>query len=124
MTRRLLAIENVHTDILKKLGGGHTDVVDEVIAAVEATTVVVVGMKQNPFVKKARKLLDAQNVSFKYLEYGSYFNFWKPRLAIKMWSGFNTFPQVFVNGTLIGGYSDTKRLVESGALTELLKTSD
>lgn len=124
MTRRLLPAENVHASVNDKLGGGYTEVLDEVISTVQGNPVVIVGMKQNPFVKKARKLLEEQNVAFKYLEYGSYFNNWHKRLAIKMWSGFSTYPQVFVNGTLVGGYSDTKRLVDSGALSELLKKAD
>jgi hypothetical protein len=37
-------------------------------------------------------------VAHTYLEYGSYFSKWKERLAIKLWSGWPTFPQVFVDG--------------------------
>ena len=32
----------------------------------------VVGMRMNPFPKKARRLLDAAGLAYKYLEYGSY----------------------------------------------------
>jgi glutaredoxin-related protein len=124
MTRRLLPIENVHADLHDKLGGGYADVIEEVVTTVQNSPVVIVGMKQNPFVKKARKLLEEQKVEFKYLEYGSYFNNWHKRLAIKMWSGFNTYPQVFVNGTLVGGYSDVKRLIDGGVFAELVKKTD
>ena len=43
----------------------------EVQAAIGANPIVVVGMRQNPFPKKARKLLDAAGLAYKYLEYGS-----------------------------------------------------
>ena len=64
---------------------------------------IVVGMSQNAHVPKVRNALDEAGVAYTYLEYGSYFSKWRERLAIKLWSGWPTFPQVFVNGTLIGG---------------------
>ncbi|MFT3771848.1 MAG: glutaredoxin [Minicystis sp.] len=94
----------------------HRAVVDEVAAAVAKDRVVVVGMAQNPFVKRARKLLDEAGVPFTYLEYGSYLSKWKERLAIKLWAGFPTFPMVFVEGTLVGGTSELKKLQADGKL--------
>jgi len=94
----------------------HRPIVDEVIAAVGREHLVVVGMKQNPFVKKARKLLAASGVPFTYLEYGSYFSKWKERLAIKLWAGFPTFPMVFLDGTLIGGHAQLVELHTAGGL--------
>jgi monothiol glutaredoxin len=77
-------------------------------------------MAQNPFPGKACKALDAIGQGYKYLGYGSYFSEWKPRSALKMWTGWPTFPMVFVKGTLVGGYSDLKALIESGELKKLL----
>ncbi len=94
----------------------HRDVVDEVAAAVAKDHIVVVGMAQNPVVKKARKQLDTAGLPFTYLEYGSYFSQWKRRLAIKLWAGFPTFPMVFVDGTLIGGNSELEKLRADGKL--------
>jgi glutaredoxin-related protein len=59
-------------------------------------------------------------VTYKYLEYGSYLSQWKTRLAIKLWSGFPTFPQVYVNGTLIGGEDLTKAALADGSLESQL----
>jgi glutaredoxin-related protein len=100
----------VHPAIHKKLGGDQS-LLAEVQDAIGKYPVVVVGMKQNPFVKKARRLLVDRGVEFHYLEYGSYFSMWRARLGIKMWSGFQTFPQIFVAGTLIGGLTDLKKLL-------------
>jgi monothiol glutaredoxin len=88
----------------------------EVQAAVAANDIVVVGMRQNPFPKKARKLLDAAGLPYRYLEYGSYLGEWRRRLALKMWTGWSTFPMVFVKGVLIGGADDLARLIGSGEL--------
>ena len=40
----------------------------------------IVGMRQNPFPKKARKLLDAAGFAYTYMEFGSYFSGWKRRM--------------------------------------------
>ena len=92
----------------------YADTLGEVEAAIAANDVVVVGMAQNPHVKRVRTMLDAAGVKFHYLEYGSYLSEWGRRLAIKMWSGWPTFPQVYVKGELIGGADLTKAAIERG----------
>ncbi|MDP3275984.1 MAG: glutaredoxin [Deltaproteobacteria bacterium] len=100
----------------QKMAAYHRGVVDEVATTVARDKVVVVGMAQNPFVRKARALLASKGVKFTYLEYGSYFSQWKPRLAIKIWAGFPTFPMVFIDGMLVGGYTDVVALAEADKL--------
>ncbi|MCU0684554.1 MAG: glutaredoxin [Polyangiaceae bacterium] len=117
--RATLAPENVNPTAREIISNFHRSVVDEVARAVERDKVVVVGMAQNPFVKKARKSLDDAGVRFTYLEYGSYLSGWKPRLAIKLWSGFPTFPMVFVGGKLVGGNAELESLKAEGKLAEL-----
>jgi glutaredoxin len=114
--RPLLAAEKVSPEVQAIISSFHRNIVDEVAAAVARDPVVVVGMAQNPVVKAARKLLDEEGVTYKYLEYGSYFSKWKERLAIKLWSGFPTFPMVFMNGVLVGGNSELKKLKADGKL--------
>ena len=121
MPRQTLDETHLHPAIRDRIAGYHNEVVQEVRAAIAANPVVVVGMTQNPHPKRARALLDAQKISYKYLEYGSYFKDWHRRLALKMWSGWSTFPMVFVKGTLIGGADDLKRLSDAGELQGLLK---
>jgi monothiol glutaredoxin len=118
---RLLISENaVHPAIREKIADNHADVVKQVVSAVQQHPVVVVGMAGNPMVGKARKLLDAVGVTHRYLEFGSYFSQWRRRNALKMWSGWPTFPMVFVGGVLIGGADDLRQLVDSGELKKLL----
>jgi monothiol glutaredoxin len=92
------------------------DTIEQIRKAIDSTDVVVVGMAQNPHVKNVRKALEAAKVPFEYLEYGSYLSEWKRRLAIKMWSGWPTFPQVFVKGVLVGGEDLTKEALADGSL--------
>ena len=95
---------------------------EEVRSAVEANDVVVVGMGMNPFPAQARKALDAAGQPYKYLEYGNYLNTWRDRGALKMWTGWPTFPMVFVKGVLVGGYTDLTALIESGELKKMVGT--
>lgn len=117
---RLVFQGPVHSKIQAKQEHPHEDVVKEVATAVEQNDIVIVGMSQNPFCKRARKAAKATGKTFTYLEYGSYLSQWKPRLAIKMWSGWGTLPQVFVKGTLIGGATDLEALIASGEFERML----
>ncbi len=116
MTRPLLSPDKVSPAAAEVVSNFHRSTLDEVIATVARDPVVVVGMAQNPVVKRARKLLDAEGVKFTYLEYGSYFSQWKARLAIKLWAGFPTFPMIFIDGTLVGGASELEKLKAEGKL--------
>lgn len=117
MSRPALAADKIAAPVEALLASYHRAVVDEVAAAVARDHLVVIGMAQNPFVKKARRLLEAKKLPFTYLEYGSYVSQWKPRLAIKLWAGFPTFPMVFVDGSLIGGHAQLVELLEAGRLS-------
>ena len=116
MSRAILDTARVSADALAKISNFHADVLREIGEAVARDEVVVVGMSQNPHVKNVRVALKDAGIAFTYLEYGSYFSEWRKRLAIKMWSGWPTFPQVFVAGTLLGGEDLTKAAISSGAL--------
>lgn len=123
MNRDILDMTQIHSMIREKIANHQADILAEVKNAIADNPVVVVGMAQNPFPKKARKILDANGIEYKYLEYGSYFNTWRRRNALKMWSGWPTFPMIFVKGILIGGASELKQLVENGELAQMLSTS-
>ena len=100
----------------KKMEGFKSDILDEVRGALVAHKIVVVGMGLNPHVKRARKALDDVGATHHYLGYGSYTGGWKERLAIKMWSGWPTFPQVFVDGHLVGGANEIEALIANDGL--------
>ena len=119
-TRSILDTAHIHPAIRDRIANDHADIVREVQAAVDGNNIVVVGMKQNPFPRRARKALDARGVPYRYLEYGSYLSQWRRRNALKMWTGWPTFPMVFVKGVLIGGASDLERLLESEEFARML----
>jgi glutaredoxin-related protein len=110
----------IHPAAIEKMQSFHADVVREVEEAVAKHPVVVVGMAQNPHVRKVRRALGDAGIVFQYLEYGSYLSGWKKRLAIKLWSGWPTFPQVFVRGVLLGGEDLTKAAIADGTLKSRL----
>ena len=120
MSRAILPEERIDPAIRDAIATHHRDLVDEVEAAAAANDVLVVGMKQNPFPRRARKALEAHGVPFHYLEYGSYLNTWRRRNALKMWTGWPTFPMIFVKGVLIGGATDLEKLIGTGELARLL----
>jgi monothiol glutaredoxin len=120
MSRNLLDVARIHPAIRDKVASFNSDIVREVEGAIAQHKVVVVGMKQNPFPRKARKLLDSLGIAYHYLEYGSYLSLWKRRLALKMWTGWSTFPMVFVRGELIGGYNELQAMADSGELKRLV----
>jgi glutaredoxin-related protein len=120
MTRSILDESHIHPAIRETISNHNADIVREVQAAIAANDVVVVGMKQNPFPRKARQALDAAGLPYKYLEYGSYFNDWRRRNALKMWSGWPTFPLGFVTGVLVGGAGELGRLIQRGELKQML----
>ena len=118
--RPILPEDKIHPAVREKVATNRMDYVHQVQAAMAANAVVVVGMGINPMPKKARKLLDEAGVAYKYLEYGSYLSEWRQRNAIKMWTGWPTFPQIFVKGSLVGGADDLQKLIASGELKKLL----
>ena len=120
MPRPILDESAIHPAIRDAVGGHHRDTVDEVRRAVAEHAVVVVGMRQNPHPRRARRALRRAGVDHHYLEYGSYFSQWRRRNALKMWTGWPTLPIVFVKGTLVGGADDLVRLIDSGELARLL----
>ena len=123
-TRPALDPSRIAPPAAEKLQAFHAATLDEVAKAVEAHPIVVVGMAQNPHVKNVRKALKEANLEFHYLEYGSYFSEWQKRLAIKLWSGWPTFPQVFVRGVLIGGEDLTKAALADGTLQARATATD
>ena len=120
MPRHVLDESRIHPSIRETVAKHHSHMVDQVEAAIVKHSVLVVGMALNPMPKKARAALDAAGIAHGYWEFGSYFNTWRERNALKMWTGWPTFPMVFVKGELVGGATDVQALIASGALKKML----
>lgn len=120
MPRHVLPESDIHPAVRESVSGHHRAVVEAVRQAVASNDVVVVGMRVNPYPRKARALLQAAGIPHAYLEYGSYLSGWRDRTALKMWCGWPTLPMVFVKGALVGGFSNLKTLRDSGELARML----
>jgi len=120
MPRQVLDESSLHPAIRDKVANLNADIVHNVQAAAASNAVLVVSMAFNSPGKAACKALAAAGVPYHYLEYGSYLGQWRRRNALKMWTGWPTFPMIFVKGQLIGGESDLRKLIESGELKRLL----
>jgi monothiol glutaredoxin len=119
-TRAIFDQDKIHPAAAGKVEGYQAELIERVRGLVSQHDVVVVGMSMNPFPGRARNLLEQQGVAYEYLGLGSYFSQWRVRLGLKMWTGWPTFPMIFVKRTFIGGYSELRRLVDSGELAQLL----
>lgn len=120
MPRNILDESQIHPAVRQKVAELHANTVRDVMAATAAHAVVVVGMGQNPFPRRARRALDGAGIAYHYMGYGSYLSQWRRRTALKMWTGWPTFPMVFVKGMLIGGANDLEALIASGELKRML----
>ena len=120
MPRPILEEARIHPAIRERVATNRTDIVKEVEAAIAGNEIVVVGMRQNPAPRRARRVLDAAGIAYKYLEYGSYLSDWRRRTALKMWTGWQTFPMVFVKGVLVGGAAEVSTLIASGEMAKRL----
>ena len=122
MPRPVLPEASIHPSIRQRVADYQGAIVREVQEAAAKHAVLVVGMRQNPFPRKARKALDGAGIAHHYLEYGSYLGDWRRRGALKMWTGWPTFPMIFVKSGLIGGFDDLQVLLSNGELKRLLGT--
>ncbi len=84
----------------------HPALVQQIENAIQKNNYVVVGMALNPHCSRACKALDQKQLKYEYIEVGGYLSKWKERLALKMWSGWPTYPIVFSKGQLLGGCND------------------
>jgi monothiol glutaredoxin len=120
MPRSTLSETQLHPAIRERVAGHFSSTVAEVQLALTQHAVVVVGMRQNPVCRKARRALQDAGVVHHYMEYGSYLSEWRRRNALKMWTGWPTLPMVFVKGVLVGGFDDLAQLMASGEFKRLL----
>ena len=116
-----LVLEELDEGIRDKVFDDYQETVQEVRDAVANNAIVVVGMEYNPHCYRARKMLNEAGIAFTYLGYGGYTKEWRRRTAIKMWSGWHTFPHVFVRGVLVGGADQLQAMIASGELQRRLE---
>lgn len=82
-----------------------------------AREIVVYTTDRCPFCIRAKRLLDSKGLSYEEINLGR-----DPdgRAQLVGKTGMMTFPQILIDGTLIGGYEETAAAAASGRLDELL----
>ena len=119
--RKVLSADRVSSGLQNTIQNFYPNIVEQVEQEIQKNNVVIVGMRGNHFVKKAMRNLNGWSIPFKYVEVGSYFSKYNERVTLKMWTGFSTFPMIFINGVLIGGNSDLETEKNQGNLESLLQ---
>lgn len=61
---------------------------------------------------------------FVCLKDGRSLSMWRPRCALKMWTGWPTSPMIFVKGVLVGGVIELQALISSGDFRGMLRHAD
>lgn len=72
------------------------------------------------YCKKAKKLFEHMNVNYTAVELDLNENGSQIQDVLEQMTGGRTVPRVFVNGTFVGGATDTQRLHEEGKLLPLI----
>ncbi|XP_039113426.1 glutaredoxin 2 [Hyaena hyaena] len=102
------------------LGKSATAPVNQIQETISDNCVVIFSKTSCSYCTMAKKLFHDMNVNYKVveldlLEYGSQF-----QDALYKMTGERTVPRIFVNGTFIGGATDTHRLHKEGKLLPLV----
>ncbi|NXJ64237.1 GLRX2 protein, partial [Rostratula benghalensis] len=72
------------------------------------------------YCKMAKKLFDDMNINYTAVELDTNTNGSQFQDILQQMTGARTVPRVFVNGTFVGGATDTKKLHEEGKLLPLV----
>ncbi|XP_032728784.1 glutaredoxin 2 [Lontra canadensis] len=102
------------------LGKSATAPVNQIQETISDNCVVIFSKTSCSYCTMAKKLFHDMNVKYKVveldmLEYGSQF-----QDALYKMTGERTVPRIFINGTFIGGATDTHRLHKEGKLLPLV----
>jgi len=109
--------------VRKHIATTHREAIEEIKQAIKVEDVVIVGVQMNPFVTRAAIALHDSGFPHKIINFGSLVSSLDVQLAIKMWTGWPSFPQIFVKGVLIGGYDDLVVEITHGIIRQRLTQS-
>jgi len=80
--------------------------------------VVIYSKSHCPYCDRAKNLLKKKGVSYEEINVDGKF---EELDALKKRTGLQTVPQIFIDDTLVGGYTDLAALDQSGKLDPMLK---
>ncbi|XP_027550532.1 glutaredoxin 2 isoform X1 [Neopelma chrysocephalum] len=82
--------------------------------------VVIFSKTTCPYCKMAKKLFEGLNVNYTAVELDTNMNGSLFQDVLEQMTGGRTVPRVFINGTCVGGATDTQRLHDEGKLLPLV----
>ncbi|XP_014798883.1 PREDICTED: glutaredoxin 2 isoform X2 [Calidris pugnax] len=94
--------------------------VNQIQEIISANCVVIFSKTTCYYCKMAKKLFDDMNVNYTAVELDMNTNGSQFQDILHQMTGARTLPRVFVNGTFVGGATDTKKLHEEGKLLPLV----
>lgn len=106
-----------HVHVINKQ---YTDLLTNLSIKIETDTIVVLDMSNGTYMEKIQSIFRMKGLEIDLQEFGTPFTKKNEREAIKAWSGWQTFPQIFVNGYLIGGYIELKKSFDDGSLDKII----
>ncbi|XP_036998796.2 glutaredoxin 2 [Artibeus jamaicensis] len=114
------AASRMGSSMSSSLGKPAATPVSQIQETISDNCVVIFSKTSCSYCTMAKKLFQDMNVNYKVveldmLEYGSQF-----QDALYKMTGERTVPRIFVNGTFIGGATDTHRLHQEGKLLPLV----
>ncbi|XP_050162713.1 glutaredoxin 2 isoform X1 [Myiozetetes cayanensis] len=83
--------------------------------------VVIFSKTTCPYCKMAKKLFEGLNVNYTAVELDTNTNGSLFQDILEQMTGGRTVPRVFINGTCVGGATDTQRLHDEGKLLPLVQ---
>ena len=94
--------------------------VEELQCMINNFDIVVIGVQLDPKNRQVSSLLHGSkhNVKEHYLR--PWLMDKRKKLAVRLWSGWPTFPQIFIRGMLIGGEQELQRAIQNGELAHRL----
>ncbi|CAG9788744.1 unnamed protein product [Diatraea saccharalis] len=89
-------------------------------SAITKDKVVIFSKTYCPYCKMAKEVFSKVNQPFEVVELDQQAQGDAIQDNLALMTGFRTVPQVFINGTCVGGGSDVKALYEAGTLESML----
>ncbi|XP_059677557.1 glutaredoxin 2 [Gavia stellata] len=94
--------------------------VNQIQEIISDNCVVIFSKTTCSYCKMAKKLFEGMNISYTAVELDMNKNGSQFQDVLEQMTGGRTVPRVFVNGTFIGGATDTQRLRDEGKLLPLV----
>ncbi|XP_032048685.1 glutaredoxin 2 [Aythya fuligula] len=102
------------------VGLSSNDAANQIQDIISENCVVIFSKTTCFYCKKAKKLFEHMNVNYTAVELDLNENGSQIQDVLEQMTGGRTVPRVFVNGTFVGGATDTQRLHEEGKLLPLI----